>query len=112
VHRGASLGAAFRVIAAAEQIGRIKHGALLVARGREEQREAGRDWWVRTWDERHVELSVAALESAGEARRGGPRRGCAARLGQPAALDPGSAAASERLTAELPESWRAWRGRR
>jgi hypothetical protein len=59
-------GEAFRVIAAAEQIGRIRHDVLLVAPRREEQGPEVRDWWVRTWDETYVELAAADLTSPDE----------------------------------------------
>jgi hypothetical protein len=59
-------GEAFRVIAAAEQIGRLRHGVLLVAPRREEQGDEVRDWWVRTWDETYVEVSASDLASAEE----------------------------------------------
>jgi hypothetical protein len=57
---------AFRVIAAAEQIGRIRHDVLLVAPRREEQGPDVRDWWVRTWDETYVEMAIADLASPDE----------------------------------------------
>ena len=59
-------GEAFRVIAAAEQIGRLRHDVLLVAPRREEQGPDVRDWWVRTWDETYVELAAADLASPDE----------------------------------------------
>jgi uncharacterized protein (DUF2252 family) len=59
-------GEAFRVITAAEQIGRIRHGVLLVAPRRDEQGPDVRDWWVRTWDEAYVEVAAADLASPDE----------------------------------------------
>jgi uncharacterized protein (DUF2252 family) len=59
-------GEAFRVIAAAEQIGRIRHGILLVAPRREDQGAEVRDWWVRSWDESYQEITAADLASADE----------------------------------------------
>jgi len=57
---------AFRVIAAAEQIGRIRHDVLVVAPRREDQGPHLRDWWVRTWDETYEEVTIADLASADE----------------------------------------------
>jgi Uncharacterized protein conserved in bacteria (DUF2252) len=59
-------GEAFRVIRAAEQIGRIRHDVLLVAPRREDQGPGVRDWWVRTWDETYVEMETADLGSPDE----------------------------------------------
>ena len=59
-------GEAFRVIAAAEQIGRLRHDFLLVAPRRDDQGPAVRDWWVRSWDETYVELAATDLESPDE----------------------------------------------
>jgi len=59
-------GEAFRVIVAAEQIGRLRHGVLLVAPRREEQGPDVRDWWVRTWDETYQEVAVADIASPNE----------------------------------------------
>jgi hypothetical protein len=59
-------GEAFRVIAAAEQIGRIRHDVLLLAPRREAAGPAVRDWWVRTWDETYAELVVADLATPDE----------------------------------------------
>jgi len=59
-------GEAFRVIRAAEQIGRIRHDVLLVAPRRDEQGPDVRDWWVRTWDETYVEVAAADLASPDE----------------------------------------------
>jgi uncharacterized protein (DUF2252 family) len=59
-------GEAFRVIAAASQIGRIRHPVLLVAPRREEQGAALRDWWVHTWDETYAEVTPADIASPEE----------------------------------------------
>ena len=59
-------GEAFRVIAAAEQIGRIRHEILVVAPRREEQTADVRDLWVRSWDETYAEVTIADLASADE----------------------------------------------
>jgi hypothetical protein len=59
-------GEAFRVIAAAEQIGRIRHEILVVAPRREEQASEARDLWVRSWDETYAEVTVADLASVEE----------------------------------------------
>jgi uncharacterized protein (DUF2252 family) len=59
-------GEAFRVIAAAEQVGRIRHDVLAVAPRREEEGPEVRDWWARTWDESYVELAAADVASPEE----------------------------------------------
>ncbi len=59
-------GEAFRVIAGAEQIGRLRHAVLLVAPRREDQGPKVRDWWVRTWDETYVEMATSDLASPEE----------------------------------------------
>lgn len=59
-------GEAFRVIAAAEQIGRIPHDVLVVAPRREDQGAHLRDWWVRTWDGTYAEVTIADIASADE----------------------------------------------
>ena len=59
-------GEAFRIIRAAEQIGRIRHDILVIAPRREDQGPGVRDWWVRSWDETYVEVEVADLASADE----------------------------------------------
>lgn len=59
-------GEAFRVIAAAEQIGRIRHDVLAVVPRREEEAPGVSDWWVRSWDETYVEVTAADLASPGE----------------------------------------------
>jgi hypothetical protein len=59
-------GEVFRVIAAAQQIGRIRHEILLVVPRREDQGPELRDWWVRSWDETYREVTVADLASADE----------------------------------------------
>ena len=59
-------GEAFRVISAAQQIGRLRHDILFVVPRREEDGPEVRDWWVRSWDETYVEVTVAEIRSADE----------------------------------------------
>jgi hypothetical protein len=59
-------GEAFRVIAAAGQVGRIRHEILVVVPRREEQSSETRDLWVRSWDETYAEVAIADLASADE----------------------------------------------
>jgi hypothetical protein len=59
-------GEAFRVIAAAEQIGRIRHGILAIVPRREGQGPEVRDWWLRDWDETYAEVTIADFATADE----------------------------------------------
>ena len=121
-------GEAFRVIAAAEQIGRLRHRFLLVAPRREEQGPDVRDWWVRTWDETYVELETADLASPDElaevAHDVGAQLGSTnlresiplleaqlrhAELAAMRRLDPRIRATARRLVDELLAGWEEWR---
>lgn len=124
-------GEAFRVIAAAEQIGRLRHGVLLVAPRRDDQAPEVRDWWVRTWDETYVEMATADLASTGElaevAHDVGAQLGSTnlrqsiplleaqlrkAELPAVARLDPRIRATARHLVDELLAGWEEWRGSR
>ena len=124
-------GEAFRVIAAAEQIGRLRHGVLLVAPRRDDQAPEVRDWWVRTWDETYVELAITDLASPdelGEAahdvgaqlgstnlRQSIPLLEAQLRRAELAAvrrLDPRIRATARRLVDELLAGWEEWRASR
>jgi len=124
-------GEAFRVIAAAEQIGRLRHGVLLVAPRREEQAPDVRDWWVRTWDETYLEMSTADLASPDElaevAHDVGAQLGSTnlrpsipvleAQLRQDELtavrrLDPRIRATARRLVDEVLAEWEEWRAAR
>jgi hypothetical protein len=124
-------GEVFRVIEAAEQIGRIRHTVLVVAPRREDQRAGLRDWWIRSWDESYVELATADLATPDElaevARDVGAQLGSAGlRHSMPALeaqlrqvelravrrLEPRIRATSRRLVTELLASWDAWRAPR
>ena len=121
-------GEAFRVITAAEQIGRIRHDVLLVAPRREEQGPEVRDWWVRTWDETYVEVATADLASADElaevAHDVGAQLGCTnlrhsiplleaqlrrAEVAAVKRLGPRIRATACRLVDELLAGWEEWR---
>ncbi len=124
-------GEAFRVIAAAEQIGRLRHGILLVAPRHEDLGPDVRDWWVRTWDETYVEMAVADLASPDElaevAHDVGAQLGSAnlrhsiplleaqlrrAELAAVRRLDPRIRATARRLVDELLAGWEEWRASR
>ena len=124
-------GEAFRVIAAAEQIGRLRHGILLVAPRRDEQGPDVREWWVRTWDETYVEMAAADLASPDElaevAHDAGAQLGSTnlrhsipvletqlrrAELAGVRRLDPRIRATARRLVDELLAGWEGWRGSR
>jgi len=121
-------GEAFRVIRAAEQIGRIRHDVLLVAPRREEQGPDVRDWWVRTWDETYVEMETADVASPDElaevAHDVGAQLGSTnlresiplleaqlrhAELAAVRRLDPRIRATARRLVDELLADWERWR---
>ncbi len=121
-------GEAFRVIRAAEQIGRIRHDVLLVAPRREEQGPDVRDWWVRTWDETYVEMETADLASPDElaevAHDVGAQLGSTnlresiplleaqlrqAELAAVSRLDPRIRATARRLVDALLVDWERWR---
>jgi hypothetical protein len=123
-------GEAFRVIAAAEQIGRLRHDVLLVAPRREEQGPDVRDWWVRTWDETYLELSTADIASPEElaevAHDVGAQLGSTslrqsiplleaqlrrAELAAVKRLGPRIRATARRLVDELLAGWEEWRAR-
>ena len=59
-------GEVFRVITAAEQIGRIRHEILLVVPRREDQTPDAPPWWIRSWDRTYKEVTLADLASADE----------------------------------------------
>jgi uncharacterized protein DUF2252 len=121
-------GEAFRVIAAAEQIGRIRHPVLLVVPRREEQGAALRDWWVHTWDETYTEVSAADIASPDELaelahdagaqlgatnlRHASPALEAQLRQTERAAvkrLGPRLRETAVRLVDELLTSWESWR---
>jgi hypothetical protein len=121
-------GEAFRVIAAAEQIGRIRHAVLLVAPRREDQGAEARDWWVHTWDETYAEISAADLASPDElaevAHDVGAQLGSAnlrhsipvleaqlrrSEIAAEKRLDPRLRATAVRLVDELLAEWERWR---
>jgi hypothetical protein len=121
-------GEAFRVIAAAEQIGRLRHRVLLVAPRREDQGSEVRDWWVRTWDDTYVEMATSDLASPDElaevAHDVGAQLGSAnlrqsipvleaqlrrAELTAVRRLDPRIRATTHRLVDELLAGWEEWR---
>ena len=122
-------GEAFRVIAAAEQIGRIRHGVLIVAPRREEPGPGVRDWWVRTWDETYVEVTAAEIASPDElaelVRDVGDQLGCSnlrqsipvletqmrrTELAAVRRLAPRNRSTSRRLVDELLAEREKWRG--
>lgn len=124
-------GEAFRVIEAAEQIGRIRHTVLVVAPRREDQRSRLRDWWLSSWDESYVELTTDDLATADDvaevARDVGAQLGSSGlRHSMPALeaqlrqveiravtrLEPRIRASSRRLVEQLLASWDAWRNGR
>jgi hypothetical protein len=124
-------GEAFRVIAAAEQIGRLRHRVLLVAPRREDQGSEVRDWWVRSWDETYVELATADLASPDElaevSHDVGAQLGSAnlrqsiplleaqmrhAELAAVRKLDPRMRATARRLVDEMLAGWEEWRASR
>lgn len=121
-------GEAFRVIASAEQIGRLKHSVLLVAPHREDQGPHVRDWWVRTWDETYLEMATSDLASPDElaevAHDVGAQLGSAnlrqssplleamlrrAELAAVRRLDPRIRATARRLVDDLLAGWEEWR---
>ena len=124
-------GEAFRVIAAAEQIGRLRHGVLLVAPRREDQGPQVRDWWVRTWDDTYMEMAIADLDSPDELAEVvhdvGAQLGSAnlrqsiplleaqlrrAEIATVRRLDPRIRATARRLVDELLAGWEEWRAAR
>jgi hypothetical protein len=122
-------GEAFRVIAAAQQIGRIRHDVLLVAPRREAASQDVRDWWLRTWDESYVELTIQDVASPDElaelAHDVGDQLGCSnlrqsipvleaqmrrTELAAVRRLAPRIRSTSRRLVDELLAEWERWRG--
>jgi hypothetical protein len=121
-------GEAFRVIAATEQIGRIRHGILAIVPRREGQGPEVRDWWMRDWDESYAEVTLADFRSADElaevARDAGAQFGSTnmraaspaleaqlrhAELAAVKRLGPRLRATAVRLVDELLASWDDWR---